>query len=215
MNHFTFSAPGHNHKNEDVVEVRPHPQDESVLLCALADGQGGQFGGGAAARVATEKTLQAASLRVAKELREAATWREITGAADDAVSQNQDAGYTTLIGFCVARDFLCGASCGDSALLLLNGAQLSWPTQQQRKNPPVGSGGAAPVAFREKLQSGWKLLAVSDGVYKYLGWDAIIAIAQRNGGDNLIAALHQLALKNNAGKLPDDFSIALLQDETL
>ena len=215
MIHFTFTAPGHSHQNEDVVEVRAHPQDESVLLCSLADGQGGQFGGGAAARVAVEKTLETACNFPVEKLRAAASWRDVFRAADAAVSGNGNAGYTTLIGFCVTRDFLCGASCGDSALLLLNGAQFSWPTEKQKKNPPVGSGGALPVAFSAKLQRDWKLLAASDGVYKYVGWDAIIRSAQQHHGEQLLAALHDIALQNNAGKLPDDFSAALFQNDDL
>lgn len=214
MIHFTLSEPGNSHQNEDVVMIRSHPHDAEVLLCALADGQGGQFGGGKAARVAVEETLRKAALHSPGKLCKGATWREITRAADATVCQEENAGYTTLIGFCVTHNFLCGASCGDSALLLINRKKHSWLTENQRKNPPVGSSGAIPVAFSVALRGDWKLLAMSDGVFKFIGLDEVAKIAQQQSGENLIQALHESVLQNNAGKLPDDFSIALFHNET-
>jgi hypothetical protein len=36
----SFSEPGGHANNEDAIEVRCHPNDASIWLCALADGQG-------------------------------------------------------------------------------------------------------------------------------------------------------------------------------
>ncbi len=211
MAHFVHSEAGHNHKNEDVVEVKTHPKDASILLCALADGQGGQFGGAAASQIAVEKCIELASTYSAKQLLDSSTWYEILSGADDAVSDEQNAGYTTLISLCVIDNKVCGASCGDSAALLINNGQHSLLTEKQRKNPPVGSAAASPVAFSAKLKAGFQILVVSDGVWKYVGWDAIIQLCSQQQGQQLISALRQLSLEQNGGKLPDDFSIALLQ----
>ena len=52
---------------------------------------------------------------------------------------------------------------------------------------------------------------MSDGVWKYVGWDNIVRIAATQSGESLIASLRQAALDANGSKLDDDFSIALLQ----
>ncbi len=141
------SEAGEGHANEDVALVRPHPEDADVLLCALADGQGGQAGGGAAARVAAEESLRAAASFPAHELRQAAPWYAVVGAADEAVCEDDAAGYCTLVSLCVSAREVWGASCGDSGALLVQGERDFLLTEHQRKDPPVGSSAAYPVAF--------------------------------------------------------------------
>jgi serine/threonine protein phosphatase PrpC len=211
MPYFVHSEAGYNHQNEDAVEVQAHPKDGSILLCALADGQGGQYGGAAAAQIAVQKCLQLGSAYGAKQLLDPAIWCEILSGADDAVSQEPSAGYTTLIGLCVTHNGIYGASCGDSAALLINNGQPSLLTENQRKNPPVGSTAAVPIEFSARLDPGFQIVVVSDGVWKYVGWDAIIELCSKYQGYSLVSALRQLSLERNAGKLPDDFSVALLQ----
>ena len=165
------SEAGEGHTNADVVGVRPYPSNADVLLCALADGQGGQV------------------------------------CVDDV------AGYCSLVSLCISEWEVCGASCGDSGALLLSGGREILLTEGQRKNPPVGSSAAHPVAFSARLQPGWTLLVVSDGVWKYVGWESISRLASRTQGQELIAALRQASLEANGGRLQDDFSVALLQQQ--
>ncbi len=212
VDYLLHSEAGHNHANEDAVLVRPHPEDARVLLCCLADGQGGQFGGAVAAQVAVEESVRVASTFPVKDLfHKDVWWYVIVNAADQAVWDNEGAGYTTLISLCVSEREVCGASCGDSGALLLSGGQVTILTENQRKNPPVGSSAAHPVAFSAKLKPGWKILVMSDGVWKYVGWENMARMAATQGGEPLIAALRQAALDANAGKLDDDFSVTLLQ----
>jgi hypothetical protein len=56
---FTFSEAGGHPHNEDSFGGRPHPDDERVLVCAIADGVGGQPKGGPAARLAVRTALDA------------------------------------------------------------------------------------------------------------------------------------------------------------
>lgn len=209
--HFVHSEAGYNHKNEDTVEVRSHPENSAILLCALADGQGGRPGGAAASQIAMEACLSAAAAYSAKQLLDGSIWHRILSQADDTVAAATEAGYTTLTALCIVDNRVCGASCGDSAVLLINGQEHSVLTDRQRKNPPVGSGAAAPVPFSAKIDQGFRLLAVSDGVWKYVAWEAIISHCAKQKGQSLISAIRQMALEQNGGKLPDDFSIALIQ----
>jgi serine/threonine protein phosphatase PrpC len=211
VQYFIYSEAGYNHQNEDSVIVSPHPQDDSLLICALADGQGGQMGGAAASKTAVDCCLKLALAQAPKRLFKSSTWYEIVSGADGSVCENSEAGYTTLIALCVNDAKICGVSCGDSAVLLVEENQSRLLTEQQRKNPPVGSNAAFPIAFSAKFRGDDKLLIMSDGVWKFLGIDTIAEIARAQEDQNLIQALRQLALEQNGDKLPDDFSIILVQ----
>ena len=213
IHYLVHSEAGESHANEDTVSVRPHSDAENVLLCCLADGQGGQAGGARAAQVALEESLRVMSSLAVPELLQAESWYSIVSAADEAVSEDDAAGFCTLISLSVSEREIWGASCGDSGILLLNGEQVLLLTEHQHKNPPVGSSAAYPVAFNAKLKPGWKLLAVSDGVWKYVGWTTISQAASRNQGSEIIVALRQTALDATGGKMQDDFTVALLYEE--
>ncbi len=135
---------------------------------------------------------------------------QIISAADDSVEMDADAGFTTLIAFGIDEDFICGASCGDSAVLLLNGDETVLLTEHQRKNPPVGSSAAQPVGFSQKLTAPWKVLAMSDGVWKFANWNAIIEHSRSLSDTNLILKLRE-TVADEANRLPDDFTIALFE----
>ncbi len=57
---FSYTEAGYGHVNEDALALQQHPSDPTVWVCAVADGQGGQAGGGAAAQVAVEASVQTA-----------------------------------------------------------------------------------------------------------------------------------------------------------
>ncbi len=142
----------------------------------------------------------------------AAAWQEILRAADAGVRNRADAGFTTLVCLGVTENYICGASCGDSAAFLLSGGRDYLLTENQRKNPPIGSGAALPVAFGARAQTPWKLLVLSDGVWKYIGWEAVAAAAAQYPGEELAAALRQEVISASGGRLPDDFSLALFEE---
>ena len=210
MRYFSHSEAGHNHNNEDTIAAQPHPRDAGTLLCALADGQGGQFGGAAASQTAIRKCLESAAERPVKQLLDRSSWHEILSGADEAVSEHSDAGFTTLIGLCVSGDKICGASCGDSTALLVDNSGYTVLTEKQRKNPPIGSSASFPVAFAADFK-GSTLLIMSDGVWRYVGNDAIAELCRVKQGQELILSLRQLQSGQNGGRLLDDFSIILVR----
>src|SRR3954468_6603525 len=109
----SFTEIGGDHReNEDAFAVRRHPGDERLLLAVLADGMGGQHGGGPAARLACQAALDAAAGTHASNLRDSFHWLAVLRAADEAVRDDDEAGYTTLIGFATDGLTVCGASCG-------------------------------------------------------------------------------------------------------
>lgn len=211
---FTFSEAGGHPMNEDAFEVQRHPQDERCWLCTLADGQGGRAGGGRAAKLASRKAMQAATLHPSVSRSEHKLWVTILANADAEVRDDPEAGFTTLLGFCVRDGYLRGASSGDSAVVALTGGNAEELTQFQERNPPVGSGGAQFVPFATKLPRPWTVLAMSDGVWKYVGWDRLKEASNRLSGQALIDELQGQARLKRTGQLQDDFTLVVMQDVT-
>jgi hypothetical protein len=52
---------------------------------------------------------------------------------------------------------------------------------------------------------------MSDGVWKYAGWGAIVAAAPR--GRALLGALQAQARLPGSGRFPDDFTLVLLEGD--
>lgn len=199
---FTFSAAGGHPANEDAFALVPTATGYRV---ALADGQGGRAGGARAAQLAC---------RVALERAASASWEDALADADAAVSADPLAGFTTLVALGIEGDFVSGASCGDSAAVAVWGNGLiRLLTAAQHKYPPVGSGEAAFVPFELELARPWKLLLVSDGVWKYAGWERVWASAAKLSGDELLADLQRAARLPATGEFQDDFTAVLLESE--
>jgi hypothetical protein len=210
---WTFSEPGGHVTNEDAFLVRPHPDDELVWLCALGDGQGGRAGGARASQWACQVLIESAIQHSVQRLAEPGTWVTILRRADNAVQSDGEAGLTTLIGFCVSHQTVIGASNGDSAMVVFGGDNYVRDlTRDQQKNPPVGSGFAAIVPFGTRLPQSWTVLAMSDGVWKYCGWDRIRKCGSNLRGEALIEALQQSARLPGRGTFPDDFTVVAFQD---
>jgi serine/threonine protein phosphatase PrpC len=210
MEMFSFSKAGGHIDNQDAIAEGPHPNDASMRLCAIADGQGGRAGGAEAARLARKTTLERASASSPNQLILPWTWQKIIGAADQSVCDNPDAGFTTLIAFCLTESHVIGASNGDSAAVLFNSNEKPIIlTQNQNKNPPVGAGNVMAVGFDSKMVSPWTLLAMTDGVWKYAGMDAVLKIGFEKRGDEIIQELKARAQLNSSGVFQDDFTLVV------
>lgn len=211
MNFSSFTEVGGHAQNEDAFAVRTHPGEESCTICFVADGQGGQPGGGPAAQLACRVGLAIASAIPPQRLMDRRVWTDLLRKVDDAVRLDANAGFTTFIGLCALGNRVVGVSSGDSAALLVSENQACELTRGQCKNPPVGSGSAVPVSFEMAAVAPWRLLAITDGVWKYVGWEHLIAVAQREQGAALLSKLQRAARLPGSGKFQDDFTIVLLE----
>ncbi len=212
IRHLIYTEAGDGARgNEDAAAALVHPADERVLICALADGQGGRSGGARAARIAVERSLAAAARYSPSELENAAVWRAVGYAADRDVADDPDAGFTTLVTLAAREGLVIGTSSGDSGTLLVSGEGAVVLTEGQRKNPPVGSSVAELVPFRRTVTGPWKLLVMSDGVWKYVGWKALIQLASEQAGRALVDSLREEASRRMGGSLADDFTLVLAE----
>lgn len=204
---FHHSEPGGHPHNEDAFEIRALPPELGAYLCVIADGQGGQPGGGEAARLACRVCADTAARLEPAALLLPTTWTTILSTVDRAVADEPTAGYTTVVAFAVTGSRVCGASCGDSAAVLFQGGDpMVILTDGQQKNPPVGSGFATFVSFAANLVLPWLVLAMSDGVWKYAGWERIAKAASERRGERLITSLLKLT-RLRSGALQDDFTL--------
>jgi hypothetical protein len=132
---------------------------------------------------------------------------------DKEVANQPEAGFTTIVAFCLQGEYLCGASSGDSALVVTGTRERGTIlTGRQHKNPPVGSGEAFFVGFAAKLEKPWAILAMTDGVWKYAGWEAILNIASDENGDDIISSLRNRSRLPYSGRFQDDFTVVVLQE---
>lgn len=209
----SYTEAGGHPVNEDAFLARPHSADPDCWLVILADGQGGRAGGAHAAQLACETAAALASKVHPVDLVESSRWQEILSRTDAAVSADENAGFTTLIGLCIRTGRLAGASCGDSAAIAASRGTLSELTSRQFKDPPVGSGEADFIPFEMDLVRPWRVLVMSDGVWKYAGWDKINNSFARFDGQELVAVLQNAARLRTSGTFPDDFTVVLLESE--
>jgi PPM family protein phosphatase len=208
---FTHSKPGGHAENEDAFIVRSAPFDEECRLVALADGQGGRAGGGLASLLACEAAIRAALGYSLPDLLHPKTWPTILRMADRVVAEDLVAGFTTLIAFCVTNEQVCGASSGDSAVVLSSADRPQVVlTARQHKNPPVGSGNATFVNYNAALTQPWMVLGISDGVWKYAGWENVLQTTAGKRGEEVVRSLRNHAQMRNGG-LQDDFTAVVLE----
>jgi len=211
MQIFVHSEAGDRHADEDFHITMPHPESPDLLLVSLADGQGGQSGGAQAGRVAAQTAVRLAASCAPPELLKEISWLPVIVGADDAVAEDPAAGYATLVALAVSGRSLAGASVGDSAAFLRSNGQDRMLTEAQRKNPPIGSGAAYPSGFSASLRSPWTLLVVSDGVYRYIGWEFIASLIDGHHGRDLLQALLEAQKNSHRGVLGDDFTALLVE----
>ena len=211
MRFFTHSEPGGHPTNEDAIGIIRIADDPVALICALSDGQGGQAGGAVAAQTAVDSFLEKAQSCALKELVSPHSWEAIGETVDRSVSLKPDAGYATCIGLVLIPSFVIGISNGDSAVALFLNDEFALLTEHQHKNPPIGSGAARLAPFSARLDEPWKLLLMSDGVWKFIGWETIIKLCGAASGEELMTSLRDVAAKNTGGTLLDDFSLILIE----
>jgi hypothetical protein len=211
---YSFSSVGGHPINEDAFVVQRVPGGTDEWFVVLADGQGGRAGGAPAAQLACRTTADYVLAHPGTVFGDPSSWVGMLGRADEVVAAEPEAGFTTLVVLCAGADRVAGASCGDSAAVAVYpGHAPRVLTAHQFKNPPVGSGEATFVSFELELTAPWRVLVMSDGVWKYAGWERVWDCAARLSGDELIAELQTAARLRTTGEFPDDFTVVLLESE--
>jgi serine/threonine protein phosphatase PrpC len=204
-----FSEPSDEHENEDAVRIE---KLDDAWIGAIADGQGGRAGGAKASSLACESIMAAVRNSPSGFPVDPPFWRALFATADRAVHDDSEAGLTTLIAFCVKDGHVYGASCGDSAAYLCHArVYVNNLTLRQDKNPQIGSGITACTYFISPVVKPWSLLVMTDGVWKYVGWERINDILKRVGGEEFRSELTAAGRLPGSGKFPDDFSFALIE----
>jgi hypothetical protein len=211
----SFSECGGHAANEDVFEVRPHPDARSTLLLVLADGQGGRTGGAQAAKLACDSMMKNVGQLRPRSVMAEGSWCAALRAADDAVKTDTDAGCTTLAGLAVDGRRVVGASCGDSAVWLTTSSGVVHElTSRQFKNPALGTGGAVPVSFSSPLVGSWLIAAMSDGAWKPVGRSGVERLLQSDWGSPFLENLKAEA-RLSSGQFSDDFTVVVVQGRSV
>ena len=196
---------GGHASNEDYLLRERHPSGQGRFLCFVADGQGGRADAALASRTACEAAMAAARGCSWEDLARESTWDEIFAEADRNVQEKCD-GFTTLIGIAIDERSITGGAVGDSKAYFYDGADLFIElTERQHKNPPIGGGcNSAHVFHLPEFQG--VILVVSDGVWKYAGFDAIRAAAA-GSIEEVVNELRTVTLSRQGGSFPDDFTV--------
>lgn len=209
----TFSEAGGHSDNQDVVLVRQHPARPDMTIALVADGQGGQSGGGRAAELACQTAWQLASEFDAERLLDPLAWAYLLRRVDLAVEQETTAGFATLVALEVTPNCVVGVSSGDSVSIAVVAGRATEVTAGQPKNPPVGSGNATGRTFNVPLVAPWCVALMTDGVWKFAGLDRVLALAQKATPNDLLAELQTTARRHGTGDYYDDFTLAVIDND--
>lgn len=206
MKVFTHSEPGGDHANEDFLMARRHPGGDERYVCVLADGQGGRSHGAQAAKMACETVWDLAKQRLFDDLLLPGSWKDLLLAADFVTAST--GGFTTLATLALDMERALCASCGDTKVYYAppEGDIVEW-TAHQPKNPPVGSGEACFQTQFLPLAGAGRILMMSDGVWKYCGYEALQAAFQLTEFSKASQVLKSAVLSRAGTRLPDGFSV--------
>jgi len=190
---------------------------DGAILAIVADGVGGHPGGGEAATRATDFVLRAAQAATPEQRANAAFqsfWAQTLREADEAISDDDSCGETTLVVVCATPACVVGAGVGDTEAWWIVGNMAVPLCGDTPQKPYLGYGAAWVQWFTASTPAG-TLLVASDGLFKYTNADTITAIV---AGDepltDKVAALRD-AVRSSSGTLYDDFAAVLMRYDPL
>lgn len=194
---------------DDHVEVVV--RDDGVVLLVLADGAGGQAGGGRAAqRVAAGATKH--FCEGSSEI-DPVPWLSWMREMDRSLSLDPTCGETTAIVCVVDGPLVGGCSVGDSEAWIFESTSIVDLTSAQRRKPLLGSGQANPHPFfvrrSTRTRGSSTLLLGSDGLFKYASRDRIAELVSASPFPKLLDALVE-SVRLPTGALHDDVGLIAL-----
>lgn len=191
---------------EDRCLVLPRPHGGVLLV--IADGVGGRSGGGVAAQLAVDLVCD----HQYGVRSEPTHWSGLLSYIDGLVSDDPDAGETTLLVVDIGPTEVTGASVGDSQAFIFAATEpLSGElTQYQQRKPFVGSGAAHPMSFSCDIPAGGAtILAATDGIFRYVKESVVATLSRQADLEEAAAQLVEAARGQHSRTLYDDVAIAL------
>lgn len=188
--------------SEDRAEIVETPNG---VVLIVADGVGGQAGGGAAADFVVEHLREI--IPQMTNLEDPKAWYSVVKSLDGELLLDDDMGQTTLIVAAVTPWRIVGASVGDSEAWLVQPEGHFDLTGGQKRKPYLGSG-AEVTAFSLKRPRRGTLLVATDGLFKYAPAERILDTASHPELEHAAENLADLA-RLPSGKLPDDLALVL------
>lgn len=197
--------------SEDRAEIISLSDD--TMLAIVADGVGGSPGGGEAATFAVDFVRCAAQAATPEQRANASFqsfWAQTLREADEAISDDDSCGETTLVVVCATPTCIFGAGVGDSEAWWIVGDVVMPLCGDTPQKTYLGSGTAWAQWFTASTPAARTLLVASDGLFKYTDADTIVAIVSGNELlTDKVAALRD-AVRSSSGTLYDDFAAVLM-----
>lgn len=186
---------GHQRTCQDAAAVVPTSEG---AVAVVADGAGG-IGDGEIAAADVVSAIRSAAARRVED------WTRELQSLDARVS----AGESTACVIELSRGGLRGASVGDCRAGILIEDDLDFLTDEQRRKPLLGTGGAIAVGFSRSWQGGTVILG-SDGFWNGTSVDRIVATARAGDFAVLAKSLAELA-RLPSGGFADDVAVVCLR----
>lgn len=186
--------------NQDRVTYFEHAQGTVILI---ADGAGGQGGGG----IAADCSVEFLRVACAKQGLSPETCSQLLSALDSELSAHRTAGESTAVMIVIGHDMMFGASVGDSEAWLVEDGKTAVLTESQYRKPLLGSGAAIPVEFGPVPFAG-TLVVGTDGLFNYVRRNLIIESASRVDRAQLAETLSEAA-RMPAGGFQDDTTVVV------
>lgn len=178
-----------------------------ALVLVIADGSGGQSGGGEAAQLVID-TVQA-KLTDDFIVADKGAWCALLVDLDRTLEENTLAGETTAIVMAISRRFIAGASVGDSRAIHFTRRDVRDLTERQNRRPLLGSGGAIPVPFAAPSRIG-TVVAGTDGLFGYINYKELKKLTLTKGSTSLRSEDLLKAVQLPSGKFSDDVSFCVV-----
>ncbi len=179
-----------------------------VAVLVVADGAGGLVGAAAASETILERT-RTVVLDPTFDLLAPSFWERLFRDVDAELASRSAGETTALVVVLAPRILLCTVA-GDSEAWLVRAAAVERLTESASR-ARLGSGHARPVTvLRGELELGDRLVAATDGLFRHVSEDRLLAILRRERFGGIADALVEAA-RSPSGTLADDVAVLVAE----
>jgi len=184
---------------QDRLEINHHGNSTTVVI---ADGAGGTSGGEEAANYIVSTLSEKSYPQVGVVL------MDVILGIDSHLINSERMGESTVVLISFEGHQFTGVVAGDSEVYFYSLGKLTNLAEHKQPKPLLGSTGCIPAVFQGELGSG-RLLACSDGLWKYINRENIISnLALPDVEESADALLNAIRLPS--GQVQDDVSFVLV-----